>query len=235
MTNPAASRFRCPICEKSAEGFLPFGVFQRPNAQCPWCKSLERHRLVWSFFSRVSDLFDGEPKRVLHIAPELAIGQRISRLPNVDYLSADIDARIAMVAMDVTNIQFEDDAFDVIYCSHVLEHVLDDRKAMRELARVLKPSGWAVLQVPVNREATFEDPTVVEPEERLRVFGYPDHVRIYGRDYVDRLTGSGFDVEVYDAADFLSEAEVGSFAVSRDEEVFFCKKAVSAQGILGGR
>jgi SAM-dependent methyltransferase len=93
----------------------------------------------------------------------------------------------AMVRMDITDIQYPKDTFDVIYCSHVLEHVVDDRKAMREFHRVLRPDGWALLLVPITVEKTFEDPSVTDPEERLSVFGQEDHVRCYGPDYVERL------------------------------------------------
>jgi ubiquinone/menaquinone biosynthesis C-methylase UbiE len=114
-------------------------------------------------------------------------------------MTADLHSP-AMVKMDITNIQFPDETFDVVYCSHVLEHVPDDRKAMREFYRVLKSNGWAVLLVPIIVEKTFEDPSIDKPKDRLRLFGQSDHVRKYGRDYVDRLRESGFSVSKGDGS-----------------------------------
>jgi ubiquinone/menaquinone biosynthesis C-methylase UbiE len=128
-----------------------------------------------------------------------------------------------MVKMDITDIQYPDNSFDVVYCSHVLEHVPDDRKAMRELARVLKPTGWAILAVPIFNEKTFEDPTITSPEERERVFRQSDHVRIYGRDFVDRLRESGFDVTVDRFASGFSDEMVRKHGLSR-EDIYLCRK-----------
>jgi SAM-dependent methyltransferase len=191
---------------------------------CPACKSLERHRLIWKFLEERSDLFNGAQKKVLHIALEKTTANRLSNISYIDYLSADIHGKIAMVPMDITEIGFRDDIFDVIYCSHVLEHIPEDRKAMKELSRVLKTSGWAVLQVPIRPGETIEAPEVTDPGERLRLFGYPDHVRSYGSDYVDRLRESGFRVEVCMAVDFLSEEAIREYTPSRSEKIHFCAK-----------
>jgi ubiquinone/menaquinone biosynthesis C-methylase UbiE len=125
--------------------------------------------------------------------------------------------------MDAEHLTFPDNSFDVIYCSHVLEHVPEDRKAMRELARVLKPTGWAVLAVPVIRDKTFEDPKITSPADRLRVYGQEDHVRAYGQDFADRLRESGFDVTVDPFARGLSEEMVQRYGLSR-EDIYFCRK-----------
>ena len=105
----------------------------------------------------------------------------------MEYVSADLDSPLAMANVDITDLPFDDESFDLILCSHVLEHVHDDRLAMRELRRVLKPDGWALLLVPISADVTFEDPSIVRPSDRLRLFGQADHVRRYGPDYVDRL------------------------------------------------
>jgi SAM-dependent methyltransferase len=112
-----------------------------------------------------------------------------------------------MVRMDITDIRFPDASFDVVYCSHVLEHVDDDRAAMRELRRVLRPDGWAILLVPITAAVTYEDPTIVEPAARVAAFGQEDHVRRYGPDYVDRLREAGFDVAVHRVADLVTPDE----------------------------
>ena len=105
-----------------------------------------------------------------------------------------------MVKMDITDIQYDDDSFDAIVCCHVLEHVLDDRKAISEFYRTLKPGGWAILQVPVSLSlyTTLEDPTVTTREGRERVFGQANHVRLYGKNYKNRLEEAGFSVEEFE-------------------------------------
>ena len=187
----------CPVCGQSATRFLPYGVGEgnvREDAQCPHCGSLERHRLSWYFMAQQTDLFDGRAKRVLHVAPELCLERNLRKALGRSYITADLSHPRAMVHLDVMDIPYPNDYFDVVYCSHVLEHVPDDRQAMREIYRTLKPDGWAVLLVPIFGQVTFEDPSVTSPEERKRVFGQSDHVRIYGPDYIDRLREAGFYV-----------------------------------------
>jgi len=142
------------------------------------------------------------------------------------YISADLESPIAMVKLDITNIPFKDDSFDAILCSHVLEHIADDRKAMHELFRVLKPRGWAILQSPVNQKSsrTFEDPSVVSPEDRERIFGQHDHVRIYGRDYTDRLQSAGFTVKLDGYVKELGSDIIKRCSLKEDEVIYFCSK-----------
>jgi SAM-dependent methyltransferase len=192
------------------------------------CVSVERHRFTWAFFERRTDLFDGAPKRMLHIAPEPAFEKRLRALDYIDYTTADQQDDHADVAMDITQIGYPDNAFDVIHCSHVLEHVQEDQQAMRELARVLKPSGWATVLVPVMADVTWHDPAVTAPEDRARLFGQWDHVRAYGKDFASRLGAEGFDVKTVAATDVLegsSEAELVQF---KDEQLFFCRKLPGA-------
>lgn len=131
-----------------------------------------------------------------------------------------------MVKMDITNIQYPAEYFDVILCSHVLEHVPDDRKAMREFWRTLKPTGWAILLVPIMAEVTFEDPTIVDPQERLIAFGQEDHVRKYGRDYIDRLREAGFKVTVTTVADIAPDQESAQrMGLTADSgEIYYCTR-----------
>ena len=142
----------------------------------------------------------------------------------MDYLSIDLAEGAAMVRMDVTNLGLPDDSFDVIYCSHVMEHIPDDRRAMRELHRVLRPGGWAVLQVPILRETTFEDSSVTAPEDRERVFGQWDHVRVYGRDYVHRLSEAGFDVREDSLPEQRDPRAARHQGLCSDEPIHFCRK-----------
>lgn len=213
----------CPLCNNSFSTFESFGVKNRKDVCCPYCKSLERHRLYILFFDRETNLFDPPQKKMLHIAPEPILMLKFKKSRHIDYLSADLYDPNAMVKMDITDIQYPENSFDVIFCSHVLEHVMDDKKAMREFLRVLKPDGWALLQVPIMAEKTIEDPTITDPQERLRVFGQHDHVRRYGKDYKDRLEETGFHVKVINASDIASKQEIETMRLG--SEIFFCTKS----------
>jgi SAM-dependent methyltransferase len=132
--------------------------------------------------------------RLLHVAPEPVLEQKL-RLA-FDYVSIDLDGENAMQAMDITCLEFADETFSAVVCNHVLEHVTEDRKALSEIYRVLKPEGWASLQVPMSGDRTIEDSKIIDPGERKRLFGQDDHVRMYGNDYIDRLKEAGFEVLV---------------------------------------
>jgi SAM-dependent methyltransferase len=220
-----AYRFYCPVCDNYARAFLPATPEPRPNCICPNCGSRERHRLTWLFLNRHSDLFDGRPKRMLHVAAERSLARRLSRVPGLAYLTADLSSPTAMLQMDIMDIQFPEDSFDVILCSHVLEHVDDDRQAMREFARVLKPGGWALLLVPISVEATFEDPSITDPALRKRLFGHPEHVRQYGMDFADRLAEAGLVVRVFRPVDVAAPADLDRAAILPSEwPLFYCVK-----------
>lgn len=214
----------CPLCERSVRTFLTFGDPPRRDVRCPICGSFERHRLDWLFLTRNTNLLDGTPKRLLHIAPERCVARMFRQVDQLDYLSADLTKRKAMVRMDITDIHYPDNSFSAIYCSHVLEHVPADRKAMSEFFRVLKPGGWALLQVPITDEKTFEDPRVTDPRERKRQFGQWDHVRRCGPDYVDRLRDAGFNAKTVRASDFLDAADAERMRIGDNELIFFCTK-----------
>jgi SAM-dependent methyltransferase len=180
----------CPCCGAR---------FRRGAIECPRCRSRARHRLLWLYLSGEYGIED-RSVRILHFAPERAIEQLLRPLLNATYVSTDLQSPRADVKADITGLPFEDGEFDLVLCSHVLEHIADDRAAMRELYRVLAPGGTAIVQSPVNYDQaeTFEDPSVTSPEERLRLFSQPDHVRVYGPDLKDRLIESGFTVTVQD-------------------------------------
>lgn len=220
------TRHECNICGASLRTFEIYSTTARDPLQCPFCYSRPRHRVAYMYFQQKTNLFDGTPKRMLHIAPEPSLERRFREIPGIDYLSGDLDSDAAMVQMDITDIRYPDSSFDVIYCSHVLEHVPDDRRAMRELARVLKPGGWAVIAVPIIRDRTLEDPAITSPEARTKAYGQWDHVRAYGPDFADRLRESGFDVTVDGFTKGLSEEIVRRHGLSR-EDVYFLRKAVA--------
>ena len=181
--------------------------------------------MLWLFLQRRTDLFDLSPKRMLHVAPEPALAWRFKCVANLDYLSADLDARTAMVKMDICEIHCPDNTFDVICCSHVLEHVPDDRRAMREFWRVLKSQGWAVILVPITAPKTFEDTSVTGPRERERLFGQYDHVRRYGPDFEERLEAAGFKVTRTMTEDLVTDPDEAHYlGVSANETIFLCEK-----------
>lgn len=216
VSNFGLARF-CPLCRSPMRRFLPFGVRSRPDALCPVCKSVERHRALWLYLSRCTDLLGGTPRRLLHVAPELPLARRL-RSAGLQYTSIDLSSRKAMLRMDVTRLAFADESFDVILCNHVLEHVPDDRQALAELYRVLRPGGWAIVQVPIKGDATDEDLTVTSAAERERRFGQSDHVRQYGRDYEARLRASKFAVEVVPFAASLPDRLQRRYGLIRHDE-----------------
>lgn len=224
MAYRGTGRF-CPVCEGTSRRFARYGAIPRNDALCMRCNSLERHRLLWLYLNRKTDLFDGKPKQVLHVAPEPCLEGKFRQRLGAGYTTADLFNPRAMVRMDIMDIRFPDASFDVIYCSHVLEHVADDRKAIREFRRVLKRDGWAILLVPVLGEKTFEDPSIVDPEERVRAYGQEDHVRLYGPDYVDRLRDAGFTVEVARVADLATPADATLMGLGPlAGEIYFCTR-----------
>jgi len=183
--------------------------------------------LLYLYLSNKTNLFT-EPVKLLHVAPEPALSAYIEQHSNIDYLTADIDLKSVMVKMDITEINYPDRSFDVIICNHVLEHIIDDRKAMNELYRVLKPGGWGILQVPmsISLDSTYEDFSITDPSEREQVFGQLDHVRIYAMDFVDRLKQSGFQVNPFE---WWNDQEfAGSnnkYGLLQDEIVFLVSKS----------
>lgn len=211
----------CPVCGARYRRFLPYGyVRSRPNALCANCLSLERHRLLWLYLTRETDLMQRFP-RTLHIAPEVCIMRHLrphfAAHPG-QYITADLESPLADLHFDVQQIPLADASVEVILCNHLLEHVADDRQALRELYRILKPGGWGILLSPVERdyEQTFEDDTITDPVERTRIFGQYDHRRIYGADYTQRLSEAGFEAVDIDFAASLDEAERRRYALPED-------------------
>jgi len=198
----------CPVCRSWIRAWKPHPLVPESVICCPVCHCLDRHRLGWAFLCIRTDMFDAWPKSVLHVAPEPEFETRLRRVQTLDYLSADLE-RPAMVAMDIRDIKYPENSFDVILCCHVLEHVPEDRKAMSELYRVLRPGGWLLVQVPQPPAIshTIEDASVTDPDERYRLFGWPTHVRIYGPDLKERLESVGFKASRLSAKDILDDKE----------------------------
>jgi len=213
----------CPICEKISSYFDIAGIIPRQDALCPHCSSLERHRLLYLFLKEKTDFFVKQTGKMLHIAPEPCFETMFKNTIGSGYISADLYNPCAMVKMDIMDIKYENDFFDIIYCSHVLEHVSDDRKAMKEFFRVLKKDGWAILNVPIIKDKTYENPNITDPKEREKEFGQSDHVRAYGPDYIDRLREAGFSVDIAYAKDFIKPSDIQRMGITgASGEIYFC-------------
>ena len=220
------SQYKDPIDGKGFRKFLPYGyVNQRENILSPSTLSLERHRLLWLWLQRETDFFS-KPSKVLHFAPEQAFYKRFRKLKHLDYTTTDLNSPLADVKADICNLPFGENQYDIIFCNHVLEHIPDDTKAMQELYRVLKPGGMAILQIPqeLDRATTFEDDTITDPVERAKIFGQYDHVRVYGRDYFDKLRSIGFTVDEVDYTTILSPEEVDIYRLAQGEILPVCRK-----------
>lgn len=228
----------CNVCETKIKKWQPLG-YDLPvltekqivgaglrEAMCPVCMSSDRIRLLFYFLKNKTNIFTNRHK-LLHIAPEPSLEHLFKKHPNIDYLTADLDPTEVMMQMDITKIQLPENSFDAIVCNHVLEHIPDDMKAMSELYRILKPGGWAILQVPFSKtlSQTFEDPKVINPNDREQIFGQTDHVRIYAWDYTDRLKKAGFNVNVYRwTEDDRIQDLAMKMKLNPDEPVFYCTK-----------
>ena len=222
----------CPLCGCRRRKFLPYGyVVQRENALCPRCLALERHRLLWLWLERKSDLLQTTPQ-LLHIAPEVALMRKFKQLYASQpsrYITADLESPLADMHFDIQDIPLSEGSQEVVICNHILEHVEDDGKALREIFRILRPGGWGVILSPVDleREKSFEDDSITSPEERTRIFGQYDHRRIYGRDYVERLAAAGFEVEDCDFKREFSVQEQELFALPEDH-IYIVRKPLTA-------
>jgi SAM-dependent methyltransferase len=232
-------RHECPFCGGRFRKFLPSGFNfpvlkekqvigggYRLNGNCPRCFSGDRERLIYQYLKKSkSEIFIRNIK-VLHVAPEKNLSSMLKVCPNIDYISADLKSPLADLQMDITDINQDNNTYDVILCSHVLEHIPNDIKAMRELYRVLKQDGFAILQVPISYkiEKTFEDPAIINPKAREKAFGQHNHVRIYGKDYALRLGEAGFTVNIIECTDEFDPSQILKYGLLKDEKIFLCSK-----------
>lgn len=213
----------CPVCKATFRSFLPYGrINTRPNALCPNCLSLERHRLIWLYLAEKTGFFN-QKLHVLHIAPEACYIKRFEKIHGDGYITADIESPLAKVKMDIHEIPFDADTFDVVLCNHVLEHVRDDIQAMREIHRVLKPGGFSIQQIPFFNpvpEVTFEDASITDPREREKIFGQDDHVRKYGHDYPRRMELAGLKAIADPFVNELSEEKRKRHGLVKGEIIY---------------
>jgi SAM-dependent methyltransferase len=221
------NKVECPVCEKSFSKFLPYGyVNQRDSVLCPYDLTLERHRLMWLYLKNESDFFTKPNLNVLHIAPEQCFYKLFKNQKNLNYLTGDIESPLADLHFDLHQIPLDENKFDVVFCNHVLEHVTDAKQCMNELFRVMKPGGFGIFQVPqdFSREVTYEDPTIITPEEREKHFWQYDHVRLFGLDYPNWLRDAGFTVEEYDPELNLTIEQIKRFRLMKNEVLYIAYK-----------
>lgn len=219
----------CPVCERSFSKFLSYGsaVAHRDNVLCPFDLTLERHRLMWLYLKDHSNFFTANKLDVLHIAPEQCFHAKFKAQKNLNYLTADIESPLADMHFDLHDIPLKDNSFDVVFCNHVLEHVTDANRCMEELYRVMRPGGFGILQVPqdFSRETTFEDSTIVTPEDREKFYWQKDHVRLFGRDYPDWLEKAGFNVVQFDKFEHYSPEKVIKYRLQKEEILYIVSKS----------
>ena len=219
----------CPCCGHEWAAFVP--DWNRPHAICPGCGAHERHRTLWLYLSELLQT-EAAPLELLHFAPEHALRTQLASLPDVRYVTCDLDPAGVDVGADITALPFADGSFDAIVCSHVLEHVADDRAAMGELRRVLRPGGWALVMVPVDpaRSQTYEDPQITMPADRERAFWQHDHLRLYAPDIADRLRQAGLEVRSECAVESLPAGAARRHGLLEDELIFHCSRPPSSAG-----
>jgi len=216
---------RCPLCDSGFDRFKD--DWNRPNALCWRCGAQERHRAQWLLLERRPQLLD-EARSLLHFSPEWCLRRHLAALPGLRYVTSDLDrAQEADLRLDVTALELPDDAFDAVICSHVLEHVRDDRAALRELRRITAPGGFTLVMVPLalDRASTYEDASITAPEDRRRAFLQHDHVRLYAPDIADRLRAAGFAVEIADMHAELGPDGARRHGLLASDLIFLCRPA----------
>lgn len=220
------NRLCCSVCNQQAKHFLPFGIaVERNNAQCPNCLSLERHRLQALWMNKNMDM--NADMKVFHTAPEHCYSNKFRNSPNIDYYPIDLYPKFDFIQkMDLLDVKYDDNMFDLVISNHVLEHIVDDGKAISELCRITKKEGLAIISVPILQEKTYEDASIVTPEDRLRVFLQEDHVRICGVDYKERLIEGGYK-KVEFIQQLLPKSDMCFYGIPTDtlaHGFFVCRK-----------
>lgn len=227
----------CILCENKFDEFLPGGIDEeifkkhhiigggyRENCVCPCCGSGDRERWLYYVLKNKTDISEISG-RVLHFAPERAVTEYIKQNEKIDYYTCDIVPGRAMHIVDMTDIQYRDDTFDYVICNHVMEHIIDERRAVSEIKRVLKKNGKWIFSFPICTDMkTYEDKTIVTPEERLKEYGQEDHVRLYGYDYVDRFQSYGLDLKVLSPENELDDESIKRYGFIKDDVIIIAQK-----------
>lgn len=222
----------CPCCRTGFSRFMEVGPKREPIL-CPRCRSTGRDRMFWFFWEKHQELLQ-PGMSILHIAPEDVLYRRFKNIPGVNYVAGDkFLPQFAntypkgTIYVDLTDMgQFADNSFDFIYCSHVLEYIKDDRKALSELFRVMKPGKSGIISVPINygHLVTLEDETITDPLEQERLYGDKGHLRYYGTDYMDKVKEAGFQTEFVPITDFISIEMIEKSALEPRDVIHLCRK-----------
>jgi SAM-dependent methyltransferase len=188
----SGNEYQCPICNKNLKHFIPT---KQNDFLCPNCGSLQRNRRLWKLLDAE---FITPNSIVLDFSPSRCLFRKLKKIKTIKYQSTDLSGDfIADYAFDITNLEIEDNSLDLVICYHILEHIIDDTTAMKELYRVMKLGAKALVQTPFKEGTTYEDFSIQSDEERLKHFGQEDHVRIYSVSGLkERLENCGFLVEV---------------------------------------
>jgi SAM-dependent methyltransferase len=245
----SGKNYECPFCKGTYRKLLhggenlPFfkdhkiiGGGRRPNMLCPRCHSTDRDRLIYYYLTS-NNLLSKKNISLLHISPEPSIKKYLKTFSNINYVSGDKFEKgynghyydKDTKSLDLTALSFPENSFDIIICNHVLEHIVDENKALDEIYRVLKPDGWAILQVPIasELEQTREN-NADSDEKRILLYGQRDHVRLYGMDYLFRLTTHGFKVENWSPENNFNQNQLNRYAINALEKVFIASKLVNS-------
>lgn len=220
----SGKNIECPCCKRKFRNFTKSGK----HGACPGCGASSRHRNLYYFLEYNKNILNTTDQRIIHFAPENGSIFFFSKLnDSCDYVTADLNSPRAKLKIDITQIPFENNSFDIVLSVHVLEHVTDEKKAMQELFRILKPGGYSVHQVPIDydRENTYEDKNINTNELREKIYGHPDHKRIYGRDYIDKLRQAGFTVDPMTYIKQLPENIVKKYGLNPSEVTYLCTKS----------
>ena len=232
----AGANVECVICGSKYKVFETWNLGATfENNTCFNCKSHKRHRLQWKYLHDKMDIITTKEKKVvLHFAPEEYFFKLFVNNKNLDYIPCDLNVNKfnksyktnIVKKIDITKIPLDNNSVDFILCNHILEHIPDDKIAISELYRVMKKGGCAILQVPIdyNLEKTYEDPSIVSFEEREKAFGQFDHVRLYGRDYPQRLKNFDWEVVVDDYVKQFSQEEIFKYGFDENELIYLCIK-----------
>ncbi len=219
-------KYTCPCCGWKLRAFTHGGysLRVRPLGYCPRCNSKARHRRWWLFLQQHTNLFTQQLK-LFQVSPNYCLSRRFRALENLNYVAGDLHHhRNILLNMALPHTPIQSQTFDAVLCIHVLEHISEDRNAIRELYRILKPGGWAGISVPIHLDRpTFEDPTITSPADRERLFGETVHVRYYGYDLLDRLLEAGFKVEMFPGTE-VDPSDKLRYGLRQDEHIFYCMK-----------
>lgn len=218
-------KVRCPICNWRGRLYLPIYIqnYTIKNVFCPRCGSHKRHRLQYVYIQK--NISRDKKIRLLHFVPEKYLEKFLKSHKNIKYLSADIDKQKAIETRDIRKLTYKENSFDIIICSHVLEHIKEDRQTLKELYRTLKMGGFAFIMVPQSKSAkTLEDDEIL-PTEYMKYYKQPYHVRLYGQDFINRLSETGFDVKVENFTDTFTKREIVINGFDSSEKIFICTKS----------